>query len=207
MMVVDVGTGFVSAGLLQGHSGATMESSFCSIWSNTFGAPGTMIVDLESGLQAGLGRLSEWHGTKIRPIAGQAHWQNGTVERAIRTWKEVWCRLVDEWSASSEEAGMIITAANTAMNTLRRETGFSPSQAVWGRDPSTSSATTANVPGNILLGSGPKRPISRRRTTPVSHVLYYNAQELQARASNKERTSSSTANPRTTRIGNGVALE
>ena len=102
MMVVDVGTGFVSAGLLQGHSGATMESSFCSIWSNTFGAPGTMIVDLESGLQAGLGRFSEWHGTKIRVIAGQAHWQNGTVERAIRTWKEVWGRLVDEWSASFE---------------------------------------------------------------------------------------------------------
>eukprot|EP00439_Symbiodinium_sp_Y106_P067451 s481_g11.t1 len=34
-----------------------------------------------------------------------------------------------------EEAGMIITAVNTAMNTLRRDSGFSPSQAVWGRDP------------------------------------------------------------------------
>ncbi|CAE7751606.1 RE1 [Symbiodinium sp. CCMP2592] len=135
MMIVDVGTGFISAGVLQGHSASTMESSFCTIWSNTFGAPGTMIVDLESGLQSGLGRFSEWHGTKIRPVAGQAHWQNGTVERAIRTWKEIWGRLVDEWSASSEEAGMIITATNTAMNTLRRETGFSPAQAVWGRDP------------------------------------------------------------------------
>ena len=135
MMAVDVGTGFVSAGLLQGHSAVTMEASFCSIWCNTFGAPGTLIVDLESGLQAGLGRFSEWHGTKIRPIAGQAHWQNGTVERAIRTWKEIWGRLVDEWTATVDEAGMIITATNAAMNTLRRESGFSPSQAVWGRDP------------------------------------------------------------------------
>ena len=135
MMAVDVGTGFVLAGKLQGHSTTTMEASFCTIWSNTFGAPGTLVVDLESGLQAGLARFSEWHGTYIRPIAGQAHWQNGTVERAIRTWKEVWSRIIDERSATADEANMVVTAVNNAMNTLRRESGFSPSQAVWGRDP------------------------------------------------------------------------
>ena len=135
MMAVDVGTGFVLAGELQGHSTKTMEASFCTIWSNIFGAPGTLVVDLESGLQAGLARFSEWHGTYIRPIAGQAHWQNGTVERAIRTWKEVWGRIIDERSATAEEANMVITAVNNAMNTLRRDSGFSPSQAVWGRDP------------------------------------------------------------------------
>ncbi|CAE7213744.1 GIP [Symbiodinium sp. CCMP2592] len=135
MMAIDVGTGFVAAGLLQGHGTSTMEASFCSIWSNTFGAPGTLVIDLESGLQAGLGKYSEWHGTHLRPIAGQAHWQNGTVERAIRTWKEIWSRVVDETSATHPEANMVITSVNAAMNTLRRESGFSPSQAVWGRDP------------------------------------------------------------------------
>ena len=135
MMVVDVGTGFVSAGRLQGHSTGAMEASFCSIWSNTFGAPGTMILDLESGLQSGLGRFSEWHGTRLRPIAGQAHWQNGTVERAIRTWKEIWIKLIDENSAVLDEADMVVTAVNSAMNTLRRDAGFSPAQAVWGRNP------------------------------------------------------------------------
>ncbi|OLP96499.1 Copia protein [Symbiodinium microadriaticum] len=135
MMAIDVGTGFALAGELQGHSTLTMDATFCSLWSNTFGAPGTLVVDLESGLQAGLARYSEWHGTFIRPIAGQAHWQNGTVERAIRTWKEVWVKLVDERSANADEANMVITAVNSAMNTLRRESGFSPSQAVWGRDP------------------------------------------------------------------------
>ena len=89
MMAIDVGTGFALAGELQGHSIQTMEATFCSLWSNTFGDPGTLVLDLESGLQAGLGRYSEWHGTYIRPIAGQAHWQNGTAQRAIRTWKEV----------------------------------------------------------------------------------------------------------------------
>ena len=182
MMVVDVGTGFVSAGLLQGHSGATMESSFCSIWSNTFGAPGTMIVDLESGLQAGLGRFSEWHGTKIRPIAGQAHWQNGTVERAIRTWKEIWGRLVDEWSASSEEAGMIITAANTAMNTLRRETGFSPSQAVWGRDPQLPEDLKGTPQDDHV-----EHIISHDRQRAREHSLRISAKEAFFKAQNDSR--------------------
>ncbi|CAE7221929.1 GIP [Symbiodinium sp. CCMP2592] len=135
MTAIDVGTGFALAGELRGHSTRTMEDSFCALWSNTFGAPGTLVVDLESGLQAGLARFSEWHGSYIRPIAGQAHWQNGTVERAIRTWKEVWSRLVDERSATSDEANMVVTAVNNAMNTLRRDAGFSPAQAVWGRDP------------------------------------------------------------------------
>ena len=135
MMAIDVGTGFALAGKLLGHSTATMESSFCSLWSNTFGAPGTLILDLESGLQAGLGRFSEWHGTHLRPIAGQAHWQNGSVERAIRTWKEIWVKVVDAQSATTTEAPMVITAVNSAMNTLRRDAGFSPAQAVWGRDP------------------------------------------------------------------------
>ncbi|CAE7709388.1 FTSH1, partial [Symbiodinium sp. KB8] len=69
------------------------------------------------------------------PVVVDAHWQNGTVERAIRTWKEVWGRIIDERSATAEEANMVITAVNNAMNTLRRDSGFSPSQAVWGRDP------------------------------------------------------------------------
>ncbi|CAE7257019.1 GIP [Symbiodinium sp. CCMP2592] len=133
MIVIDVGTGFIAAGHLQGRSTSTMEASFCSVWSNTFGAPGTMLVDVEPGLQAGLGRYSEWHGTKIRPIAGQAHWQNGAVERAIKTWKEIWVNFADTHSATYEEADMVVTSVNAAMNTLRRDAGFSPAQAVWGR--------------------------------------------------------------------------
>ncbi|CAE7585010.1 GIP [Symbiodinium sp. CCMP2592] len=182
MIVVDVGTGFVSAGLLQGHSGITMESSFCSIWSNTFGAPGTMVVDLESGLQAGLGRFGEWHGTKIRPVAGQAHWQNGTAERAIRTWKEIWGRLVDEWSASSEEAGMIITAASTAMNTLRRDAGFSPSQAVWGRDPKLPEELKGTPQDEHV-----EHIISHDRQRAREHSLRISAKEAYFRVQNDAR--------------------
>ncbi|CAE7232220.1 RE2 [Symbiodinium sp. CCMP2456] len=135
LIAVDLGTGFCLASELDGHSGRAMETTFCRMWSQTFGAPGTLLVDLETGLQAGLARFSEWHGTILRPIAAQAHWQQGVVERCIRTWKEVWSRVVDDKSVIKKEAPIAITSVNSAMNTLRRQTGFSPSQAVWGRDP------------------------------------------------------------------------
>ncbi|CAE7216898.1 RE2 [Symbiodinium sp. CCMP2592] len=135
LMAVDLGTGFCLASELDGHSGKAMEATFCRMWSQTFGAPGTLVLDLETGLQAGLARFSEWHGTLLRPIAAQAHWQQGVVERCIRTWKEFWVRTVDDKTVTRKEAPLAITSVNSTMNTLRRQSGFSPSQAVWGRDP------------------------------------------------------------------------
>ena len=135
MMVTDLATGFSLAGSLTGHSTQSMEDDFCTIWSNSFGAPGTIALDLESGLQAGFGRFSEWHGTKLRPAAGQAHFQQGTVERTIQTWKAIWKKLVDDHSVSKNDLKITVTAINTALNTLKKSSGFSPAQAVWGRDP------------------------------------------------------------------------
>eukprot|EP00439_Symbiodinium_sp_Y106_P077011 s874_g16.t1 len=139
MMVTDLGTGFSLAGPLTGHSTQSMERDFCTIWSNTFGAPGTIALDLESGLQAGLGRFSEWHGTKLRPAAGPAHFQQGAVERAIQSWKAIWKKLVDDFSIGKNDVPIGVTAINAAMNTLKRDSGYSPgyspAQAVWGRDP------------------------------------------------------------------------
>ena len=135
MIVTDLATGFSLAGALTGHSTQSMEDDFCTIWSNSFGAPGTIALDLESGLQAGFGRFSEWHGTKLRPAAGQAHFQQGTVERTIQSWKAIWRKLVDDHSVSKNDIKMTVTAINTALNTLKKSSGFSPAQAVWGRDP------------------------------------------------------------------------
>ena len=135
MMALDLGTGFGLASSLQGHSSEAMEATFNEMWCQVFGPPSVLALDLESGLQAGLARFSEWHGTKLRPIAAQAHYQQGAVERHIRLWKEVWAKIVDEHAVIEEDVPMAITSVNTALNTLKRDSGFSPSQAVWGRDP------------------------------------------------------------------------
>ncbi|CAE7245428.1 RE1 [Symbiodinium sp. CCMP2592] len=135
LMVIDLGTGFCVARELEGHSGEALEKVFCDAWASTFGPPGTLILDLETGLQAGLARFSEWHGTWIRPIAAQAHYQQGSVERCIRTWKQLWEKVVDDKTIESDEAAMAATVINSAMNSLRRSSGTSPAQAVWGREP------------------------------------------------------------------------
>eukprot|EP00439_Symbiodinium_sp_Y106_P038609 s3953_g4.t1 len=119
-----------------------MERAFCEIWSRTFGAPGTIALDLESGLQAGLARYSSWHGCHLRPIAGQAHWQLGATERHGGLWKAIWKRVCDDLSLREEDIPMGIAAVSDAKNQLRRMSGYSPAQAVFGRDPC--------VPGDLL---------------------------------------------------------
>ena len=135
MMIIDLGTGFCTARELEGHSGEALERVFCDAWAAIFGPPGTLILDLETGLQAGLARFSEWHGTWIRPIAAQAHYQQGSVERCIRTWKQLWEKVTDEKTIEADEAAMAATVINSAMNSLRRNSGTSPAHAVWGREP------------------------------------------------------------------------
>ncbi|CAE7293046.1 RE1 [Symbiodinium sp. CCMP2592] len=135
LLVIDIGTGFCVARQLEGHSGEALEKVFCDAWASTFGPPGSMILDLETGLQAGLARFSEWHGTWIRPIAAQAHYQQGSVERCIRSWKQLWEKVCDDKSVVASEAAMTATVINSAMNSLRRSSGMSPAQAVWGREP------------------------------------------------------------------------
>ena len=138
----DHGTSFHVVGELGGHSTEAMERTFCEIWSRTFGAPGTIALDLESGLQAGLARYSSWHGCHLRPIAGQAHWQLGATERHGGLWKAIWKRVCDDLSLREEDVPMGIAAVNDAKNQLRRMSGYSPAQAVFGRDP--------YIPGELL---------------------------------------------------------
>ena len=42
---------------------------------------------------------------------------------------------MDQYSVTEGDIEFTVAAVNSALNTLRRQSGFSPSQAVWGRDP------------------------------------------------------------------------
>ncbi|CAE7487110.1 GIP, partial [Symbiodinium necroappetens] len=150
--VYDYGTSYHIVGELPGHSTEAMEQALCDLWTKVFGPPRTILVDLETGLQAGLERYSAWFGTRVRSAAGQAPWQVGAVERHGGVWKHMWKKVVDEHSILKESPGDIkmgITAINAAKNELRRQGGFSPTQAVYGRDP--------DVPGELLDHRDPQQ--------------------------------------------------
>ncbi|CAE7621529.1 GIP [Symbiodinium sp. CCMP2592] len=172
MSILDCGTSFHVVFPLSGHSTETMEKDFCVAWSHVFGPPGTLALDLESGLQASFARYSEFYGVKIRSAAGQAHWQQGAVERHNRLWKEIWDRTVDDHSVTEGEVHLAVTAVNSAVNELRRKHGYSPSQAVWGRDP--------EMPGELLDGKDLEQydhVISRDHQRAREHALRVAAKE------------------------------
>ncbi|CAE7216452.1 RE2 [Symbiodinium sp. CCMP2456] len=127
-------------------------------------------VELMMAIDIGTGFVSEFY--KDIP---QRPWRT-------RTWKEIWVRLVDEKTATYKEAGMVITAVNSAMNTLRRESGFSPSQAVWGRDP--------KLPEDVLHSPQDEHVehiMSHDRQRAREHSLRTSAKETYSKCQNDSR--------------------
>ncbi|CAE7214247.1 GIP [Symbiodinium natans] len=112
-----------------------LERAYCDAWLNVFGAPSTLVVDLENGLQKALAKVSDWTGTRIRNIAGQAHWQAGFTERQGGVWKAIFHRVCEDLSIDGDDVRIAVAATSNAKNELRRLNGFSPTQHVFGSSP------------------------------------------------------------------------
>ena len=135
LSVIDHSTTFHLVKRIQGHSSADFEAGFVDLWGRVFGPPKTIFADLETGLQAGLSRCAEFCASKLRAAAGQAHWQVGTVERHGRWYQEMLQKVVDEQSVTEADIDLAVASTCAAKNELRRKHGFSPSMAVFGREP------------------------------------------------------------------------
>ena len=135
LSIIDHATTYHLVAVLSGHSNEAFEKGFVELWGRTFGAPRVIAADLESGLQKGLGRYTDFTGTKLRSKAGQAHWQQGVIERHGGWYKEILNRVIDEHTVYGEDIHLAVASVNAAKNELRRKHGFSPAQAVFGKDP------------------------------------------------------------------------
>ena len=96
-----------------------------------------MSLDLDGKVQAGLGRLCEWHNIKVQDVAAQAKWQGGVTERQIGWFKGIWERVVHDMHVQEDEAELAGTMVCAAKNELRKRCGHSPVQWVFGRSPRT----------------------------------------------------------------------
>ena len=137
MSMLDRATMFHVVSLIPNHSPEAFVRVFLDHWIKWAGSPVEVSIDLETGFggvffadQLGKG------GTRVLPIAGQAHWQHGKVERHGGILKDIIARVVAETTAWGPENMKIIgdEAAN-AKNSLIREHGFSPAQLLFGREP------------------------------------------------------------------------
>ena len=123
---------------------ATLEQAFCQNWVNIFGAPGTIAVDLENGLQKAFAKISDWTGMAIRSCAGQAHWQAGFTERNGGVWKAIFAKVAEDKNVMKTDMVMAVSAVSHAKNNLRKVSGYSPAQHVFGQTP--------NLPEDLIDG-------------------------------------------------------
>ena len=134
LSIVDQSSGYHVVIPLPKKDTATLERALCDGWLHVFGIPGTVSIDLETGLQKALARLSDWMGFKVRSAAGQAHWQAGYTERQGALWKNMFQRVCEEKNVDKADMPAAIAAISHAKNSLRKVNGFSPRQHVFGSD-------------------------------------------------------------------------
>ncbi|CAK0847915.1 unnamed protein product [Prorocentrum cordatum] len=141
--IVDLATTFHVATLIDRHTSREFAAAFERCWASWAGVPDRVHFDMEKGFGGALSELFQSFNTVQLPIAGQAHWQLGRVERQGACWKELAARTFEHSSIRGEdEMRTLATMVSGAKNSLRRRAGFSPAQWVLGRDP--------KMPGDLV---------------------------------------------------------
>ena len=137
MSILDRATMYHQVTLIPDHTPETFIRVFLEYWIKWAGRPLEVSIDLERGFgsQKFADAMGE-AGTNITPIAGQAHWQHGKIERHGAILKDMLAKVLvqkDVWG--KEAVGWAADEVTHCKNALIREHGFSPGQLVFGREP------------------------------------------------------------------------
>ena len=135
LSIVDFASSYQLVIKVPNQTGETLEKTFLKHWVQIFGAPKTITLDLETGIQDAFSRLSDWYQIDLQTSAGQAHWQAGFCERHGKWWKEIFMRVVEDASITGDDVETAIAATSMAKNNLRRRCGWAPTHIVFGRTP------------------------------------------------------------------------
>eukprot|EP00435_Cladocopium_sp_Y103_P019462 s1915_g4.t1 len=106
-------------------------------WIAWAGVPKVLEMDpSSSNLSDMLGDFCESMGINVQHIAADSHWQLGKVERHGHWFAKIFERVCDECRPSTpEEFVDCVIQTQTAKNSLISESGASPYQLVFGRNP------------------------------------------------------------------------
>ena len=77
----------------------------------------------------------EKHGIRVHYTAGQAHWQNGHIERQNEWFRQIFDRVKEHLSTQDHEIDWVLASVAQAKNYLRRRHGYSPAQWLFGVAP------------------------------------------------------------------------
>ena len=135
LSMLDVGSGFHLVYPVTGRKGGDYVGCFLHAWMAWAGTPTTVLADQEAGLTRDFPAELEKHGINVQYTAGQAHWQNGHVERQNEWFRQMFDRVKEHTSMQEHETEWVLAAVGEAKNYLRRRHGYSPAQWLFGVTP------------------------------------------------------------------------
>ena len=195
MSMLDRATMYHLVARIPNHSPETFMKVFRNHWSIWAGYPGEVSIDLERGFGSkefaiGLGKAN----ISVVPIASQAHWQHGKIERHGGILKEMLSKVIKEADVKTPQHMVWVAEEVThAKNMLVREHGFSPSQLLFGKEPRCFGEIEANgtqCAYHFSVGDRGSQVARRMKMRQEARLAYIKCQAdrmLQQTARNKTR--------------------
>ena len=146
--IVDYATSLqVMVALPKAETGELLVDALRDRWIAWAGPPQRIVLDPSQPNQSeALSDFCNNVGTDLRHTAAESAWQLGKVERHGQWFQRVLQRVLDECKPQSEREYLCcIQQAQSAKNSLLTESGASPYQLVFGRNP--------RVPTDLLQGA------------------------------------------------------
>ena len=205
LSIMDVGSGYNVVAPVSGRKAEDYTKCFLKSWVAWAGAPQSTLVDQESGLTKDFPEELEKHGIRVNYTAGQAHWQNGHIERQNEWFRQIFDRVKDHVCMQDHEVEWVLASTAQAKNYLRRRhalSGFSGWLLAWEKGYWMRKMTPLRDRPSFLLainGRGRMRSgrLRARHTCTSRHLRAYNGlsmddHESNTETSHKDNTSTST---------------
>lgn len=193
----DFATRFQVAEVLPNKSSKAVINFLSSRWVAMFGAPRVLVAD--QGREFVSWEMEEWASsvsTMLHHIAVQAPWQNGVAERSGSALKAILTAVVKAHSViGEEELQQALSEALAAYNQDVNDSGFSPYQAVFGRQPRMVGDTLGSIESRLAEHSlidgrtQHARLVALRETAKVAMMRLHHSKGLRRAELARSRSS------------------
>ena len=140
LSMLDMATGYHVVKRITGRKSTDLLRDFTDGWVSWAGVPQLVTCDQERGFLKEFTDGLDMLGCRSRVIAGQAHWQQGAVERQGQWYRYIWDKTVAHTLPTPSEIEYVLAMVSSAKNNLRRHHGYSPAQWLFGTEPRTGDA-------------------------------------------------------------------
>ena len=135
LSAMDMASGYHVCRTITSRLSTDLAETVRQMWLEWAGSPKRMVCDQEHGFQKDYVDRMEQQQIHVKYIAGQAHWQLGSLERQQGWLRSMWDKVVEHEGIDYTEVDWTLAQLVHAKNSLRRRHGYSPSQWVFGVEP------------------------------------------------------------------------